>query len=165
MELILKQLNDAQDDLIFQSLEPHKLAYHIHEALKSAAIFPEFHEYAQLRDKFIIRIKYNKVIAELRSKPQVGLAIIKEQLAKMTIVDISSVLGIVGAAVTHKAADMLFPEARLNEQGLGELYQWSEPAGYYIINHGDNGLTLTRVHPGELNWTPKTKENGNVGNS
>lgn len=165
VEFVLKQLLEAKDDLIFQSIEPQKLAYHIHEALKSAAIYPEFSEYSKLRDKYTIRIRNNKVIAELKSKPIVGLSIIKEQLGKMTIVDVSSALGIIGAAVTHKISDMLFPDAHLNNHELNELYLWAEPSGYFIINHGDNGLTLTREHPGELNYVPSKNGSGNVGNT
>lgn len=162
LESVLKQLVEAKDDLVFQSLEPHRLAYSIHEALKSAAIYPEFYHYSLLRDKYTIRIKSNKVVAELKSKIIVGETIIREQLGKMTIVEVSDIMGVVGAAVTHKAGEMFFPDAHFTVEGLSELYQWSEPAGYFIINHGDNGLTLTRVHPGEMNWTPKTKTNGNV---
>lgn len=169
MESLLKQLVEAKDDLVFQSLEPHKLAYSIHEALKSAAIYPEFQHYSLLRDKYTIRIRSNKVIAELKSRATViGIGQIKEQMGKMNIVDVNTIMGVIGAAVANKAGEMYFPDAHFTDEGLAELYQWSEPAGYFIIHHGDNGLTLTRVHPGEMNWTPKTKENGkveNVGNS
>ncbi len=165
VELVLKQLLEAKDDLTFQSIEPQKLAYHIHEALKSAAIYPEFQEYALLRDKYTIRIRNNKVVAELKSKLSIGISVIREQLGKMTIVDVNNVTSIVGAAVTHKVPEMLFPDAHLSDISLSELYMWAEPAGYFIINHGDNGLTLTREHPGEMNYVPSKNGSGNVGNN
>ena len=165
VENILKQLLEAKDDLIFQSLEPQKLAYHIHEGMRSVAFYPEYSLYTQLRDKFVIRVRSNKVVAELRNKTIVALATVSEQLGKMTIVDVDNVMSVIGACVKHKAGEIYFPAAQFNDTMLNELYQWSEPAGYFIINHGVMGITLTRVHPGEINFVPKVKENGNVQNS
>lgn len=160
VENILKQLLEAKDDLAFPATEPQKLAYAIHEGLKSVAVYPEFSTYAELRNKFTFRVRQGKVIAEMKNKEIESIVAVRQQLSKMIIPVVSSVLGIVGAATSHKAPEMYFPDARINANELSELFQWSEPAGYYIINHDDMGLTITRTHPGEMNWTPKTKENG-----
>jgi hypothetical protein len=161
VEQVLKQLLEAQEDMVFLSQEPHKLAYAIHEGLKSSAIYPEFQKYAELRDKFTIRIRNGKVLAELKHRAPIPLGVVREQLGKMTLREITSATGIVGAAVANKSTEIYFPDAKLDSSSLSELYQWTEPAGYYIINHGDNGLTLTKIHPGEMNYTPISKVNGN----
>lgn len=161
VEHILRDLVNAQDDCVFQSLEPAKLAYNIHEAFKSATIFPEYASYASLGTKFKIRLRQGKVVAELRSKQVLALRIVQDQLSKMVLDSIENVMGIVGACVTHKATEMYFPNAHLTENELVSLLAWATPAGYFIINNDDAGVTLTKTNPGEMTWSP----NGNVHNS
>lgn len=156
VEPILRELLNAQDDVTYQSLEPQKLSYQLHEAFKSALVYPEYALYAPLRDKFTIRLRAGKVVAELKSKQLVALKVVKEQLSKMTIVEVNTVLGIVGATVTHKASEMYFPDAKLGEGELATLENWATPAGYFIINNYDNGVTLTKVNPGEMAWSPSS---------
>lgn len=158
VESILRELLAAEDDIVYQSLEPQKLSYHIHEALKSAAVYPEYAHYAPLRDKFTIRLRAGKVVAELKHKQLVALKVVREQLSKMTVPEVNTVLGIVGAAVTHKASEMYFPDAQLDDSNLRTLENWATPAGYFIVNNYDKGVTLTKVNPGEMAWQPS--ENG-----
>lgn len=154
VESILKELLNAQDDVTYQSLEPQKLSYQLHEALKSALVYPEYALYAPLREKFTIRLRAGKVVAELKHKQLVALKIVREQLSKMTVPEVNTVLGIVGAAVTHKASEMYFPDAKLGDSELATLENWATPAGYFIVNNYDNGVTLTKTNPGEMTWQP-----------
>jgi hypothetical protein len=149
---------NSNEDIIFQSLEPQKLAYSLHEALRAVGVYPEFQDYTKLRDKYHIRLRAGKVIAELKGKQVVALVV--EQLSKMVVKDITDALGIVGAATMHKAAEFYFPDAKLTHEDLISLYNWAEPVGYHIINSEEAGITLTKNHPGEMAWTPNTKNNG-----
>jgi hypothetical protein len=160
VESVLKDLLEATDDIAFVSTEPQRLAYCIHEALRSAAVYPEYTNYAELRNKFVIRVKSNKVLAEIRNRQPVALKIMKEQLSKMTLDEVTDVLGIVGAAVKHKATELHFPLAILSQDDLRTLYNWTVTSGYHIIHHDNAGLTLTKVHPGELAWIPSESNNG-----
>lgn len=154
VEPILRELLTATDDVIYQSLEPQKLSYQLHEALKSAGIYPEYAHYSALRDKFTIRLRAGKVVAEIKHRPLVALKVVTDPHSKMTIPEVNTVLGIVGAAVTHKAGEIYFPDAKLDESNLLTLSGWATPAGYFIINNYDNGVTLTKTDPGVVSWTP-----------
>lgn len=163
VESILRELLAAEDDVVYQSLEPTKLAYQIHEALKSASIYPEYSHYTPLRDKYTIRLRAGKVVAELKHKQLVALKVVREQLSKMTVPEVNTVLAIVGAVLTHKASEMYFPAAKLIESDLIALAGWATPAGYFIINNYDNGVTLTKTNPGEMTWQPQSSNNGGQG--
>ncbi len=78
----------------------------------------------------------------------------------MTVPEVNTVLAIVGAVLTHKASEMYFPDAKLNESDLVALAGWATPAGYFIINNYDNGVTLTKSNPGEMVWVPTGNGDG-----
>jgi len=160
VEHILRELLTATDDVVYQSLEPAKLAYQLHEGLKSAAVYPEYQAYADLRAKFVIRLKPGRVLLEFRGRPLVALKVVREQLSKMTVPEVADALGIVGAALTHKASEMVFPDAILNDDALATLHRWTSENGYHIINNYDRGVTLTKTHPGELAWEPPSNNGG-----
>lgn len=154
VEHILKDLLNATDDCVFVSPEPHKLAYQLHEALSNVAAYAEFTQYINIKSKYRVRVRQGKVVAELRGKEVVALKVVQEQLAKMRVADVTNVIGIVGACHIHKqATELYFPDAKLSALELATLYNWSDPAGFFIIHNGDAGVTLTRV-ASELAWSP-----------
>jgi len=152
----MDELLNAPDggDIIFQSVEPSKLAYRLHEAFRVARIYPEFAHYIPVTEQYLIRARYNRVILERRDKQMLAVKVVQEQLSKMKLDEVTDVLGIVGAAITHKSDEIYFPNAKLEVSDLKTLCNWTNEHGYYIINHDDSGLTLTRQNPGELAWSP-----------
>lgn len=157
VEYILKDLLNAQDDCAFGSLEPQKLAYHIHEAMASVNVLEEYTQYRGLKDKFRFRVRQGKVVAELKGKPVDAFRLVQETLSKMRIDEVDNVVGIIGACLANKVTEIYFPSAVLREDDLRTLLTWTEDTSWYIINHDEAGVTLTKTNPGELAWSP----NGN----
>lgn len=159
IEPLLDQLLTSSDDVIFRCDEPQKVAYQLHEALKSAGFFPEYQKYLVIRDKFTIRTRAGKVIAELKTRPIIdSIKGMKVPPPKVTIDAVLNPLEIVGATIANnKPEEIYFPVSKLSEAELSELYIWASFVNYFIINHGDNGVTLTKDKPQFplAAWEPK----------
>jgi hypothetical protein len=150
---ILDQLLDASSDVEFATEAPHKLAYHLHNGMAASGHFADFAKYAGLAGKFKIRVRPGKIICELRS-PKGALDMFKTGTAKMTLPHIIDITQIIGAVIQHKAPQMYFPDATLTPSELTLLFKWTEGNGYYILNHDDAGVTVTKEKTG-LEWRPQ----------
>ena len=146
--------NGNTDDIVLVSTEPIKLAYQIHEGLKVADIYPEYAKYRKLIEVYKFKTKYDKVIAERRDKIVEAKTILNQQLSKMVVEEAIDVMSIIGAATKHKANELYFPNVVLENGELDRLYEWCKPAGLFIINNQDLGITLTKSDPGELRYEP-----------
>jgi len=152
VEKFLRQMSEASTSLEWESEEPYKLAYYIREGIHVAN--QREHPYGKLAGKFIIRSKKNKVIAQLRVlSPEYSE--LKRTLNKMVLPGLKKLLEVVGASIQHKAEEMYFPDAELDDEAIERLYKWTCENQYYIVL--GEGLTLTVLDPGESKWSPKTK--------
>lgn len=115
---------------------------------KSKGITP----YHNLKDEWIIRNKGTKVVAERRQV--VALEALTAAMNRMEMENLYTVVEIVGAAITHKANQMYFPDAALIEDDKKSLYNWCQKHGYYLVV-AEVGVTLTKNDPGEAAWTPE----------
>jgi hypothetical protein len=142
------------EDISFVSTSPVKLSYQLHEAFDVADTYMEYVQYRPLKKLFKIRVRSDRVVCERKGKPVDAKAILEQQLSKMTIDNVEDILGVIGAATKHKASEMYFPKAVLEDDELSKLYKWTSISGYYIINNYDVGITITKVNPGELAYEP-----------
>lgn len=137
--------------------DPGKTAYQIREGIKVAKLRTrekpdEFRDYASLASKYIIRSGEGEVIAEPRDLvPEITPS--QAISSRMTLPNLESNLEIVGAVITHKIADMFFPDADSSDENLVSIYSWSSKNGYHIIK-SDVGITLTKNEPGDIEWKP-----------
>jgi hypothetical protein len=155
VEQFLKQMVDAKDSLTWVtdgSEQTRKLAYYLREAISYARRNGEtYPEYAELRDKFILRERDKKLIAEIREYTPVLM--MAQALSKMQVNGVGDVMGIVGACVQHGAAkEIYFPDASLTDADCDILYKWGLVSGYHLIV--GEGVTVTKEDPGEIKWTP-----------
>ena len=153
-DLLLAVNNKSDDDVVFTSTNPNKLSYQLHEALDVADTFTEYTKYRVIKEHYRIRVRFDRVIAECKTKPVDAKAILSGQLSKMTVDDADTVLEVIGAAIKNNLNEMYFPNAELIDSELADLYKWTSVNGYYIINNYEVGITLTRVNPGELAYEP-----------
>lgn len=152
----LDRLVKAQSRVEWESDHPAEDAYRIREgihassarALTNGQPNEPYYSYALLQQKYVIRTAAGRVIAERKDvTPVVAL---REAHAAMTLPNVKDEMGVVGAAITHEAHRMHFPDA--GECDLEAVYSWAKQNGYYMVV--GEGITLTRDDPGGLGWKP-----------
>jgi len=160
---LLDQLLEATSNIEWPSENPVADAYAMREGIYAASIrqlSPDgepnepYYSYARLSAKYTFRTAANKVIAELRDV--VPIIALQKAHATMTIRDVEDEMGVVGAAILHKASRMFFPDATPETTDLVAVYQWACQNEYYIVASHE-GITLTKENPGELAWTPSNR--------
>jgi len=138
------------------------LAYQLREGINAAKSFsvvdPAFKEYAKLLARFVMRVRAGKVVAEPRDALPNPVA----TLARMQIDDAKTLYEVIGAAIKHKAHEMHFPNARLDNGELDKLWLWAESTDYAIIR-SDEGLTLTMNDVEEFKWKPPSVQKLSTG--
>lgn len=141
----LDELVAAEGDMQWESTDP-LLAYRIREGIAAAAHL-KIEQYAKLTNKYIIRSRKNKVVAELRNRLDIdalrsGLA---EPAEKLTIRDAISLPEIIGACVAHNADELYFPLAVLEEDELDKLKNYAKGKHLEVLDHEDEGITLRKL--------------------
>lgn len=157
----LKEMIEEQGErrLVWFHDDPSKLSFWIREGIKVAQqhafdknkkpVEP-YISYARLLMKYKIRIGRNQVIAEPREVTP--LDTVRESLNnKMVLPGIEDEYGLVGAAITHGADEMFFPDATEETCNLVALHNWTSKNGYSIIP-SEEGITLTRRDVGDIAW-------------
>ncbi len=138
------------------------MAYQLREGINAAKSFsvvdPAFKEYAKLLARFVMRVRAGKVVAEPRDALPNPVA----TLARMQIDDAKTLYEVIGAAIKHKAHEMHFPNARLDNGELDKLWLWAESTDYAIIR-SDEGLTLTMNDVEEFKWKPPSVQKLSTG--
>lgn len=147
---LLDQMVQAQQDLTWPSTNAHMLCYHIREAMTVAEKL-KIEPYDGLKVNWIIRNRGTKVVAERKNVET--LQALQAAMSNMELENVDSAMGIVGAAIMHKAHQMYFPDARLNPDDVLALYSWCHKHGYFLVV-AEVGVTITKDDPGEVAWTP-----------
>jgi hypothetical protein len=161
----LEYLSTATDDVSFNSDDATKLARHLFEGIKFAENkikndaenndIETYKKYAALKNKYIIRVKENKVHCELRDGVQIALPMKQElNMSKMILNGVTDYLEVIGAVVMHRQDQMHFPDFNDWDE-LTSIYHWSTANGYYIISHQltNQGVTLTKTES-DMIWRP-----------
>lgn len=160
VEPYLVQMVDAQGEIQFPAEEPSDFAYRLREGISASKehaldqnknpIEP-FARYASLQAKYLIRVKGSMVVCEPRDI--VPVARLRATLGHVNIPDVHDTLGIIGAAITHKAPVMIFPDYKSDIVDPRRIHAWAQSNGYFLVL-SDAHLTLTKENPGELAWQP-----------
>ncbi len=137
-----------------------KLAYQVREAFAAAERIPEFRRFAILRERFVIRSRDGKVIAEPRVKSPFE-APVATVFGKVSLEGISTAQQAIGAVIKHNIEEIHLPDfPSMPPDDVSELqllFKWTSTNEIYIVNHFGAGITLTRRRPvPELEWTPPT---------
>lgn len=149
---LLDQMVKATTDLMWPSENAHMLGYHLREAM-SVAKSKKIEPYHELKDKFVIRNRGTRVIAEKRHVETITA--LQAALSKVVLSNIETLVQIVGAAIEHKAHELFFPDAALAvEEDKLTLYKWCQKNGYHMIL-AEVGVTLTKEEVGDIEWTPE----------
>lgn len=146
VETYLQQMVDARGQIEFPADDAARFAYELREGINASRHFAAtgeepFISYAKLHPKYVIRTKGTRVICEPRD---VILSVKAQTLGQVSIPDVVDPLGIIGAAIMHKAPIMIFPDA--SDETIidkSKLQTWCEKNSYELIV-ADNHVTLTR---------------------
>jgi len=138
----LDELVDAKVNMEWRASDPNKFAYQLREGIAVAMIYKEqYPTYANLRDKFSIKILKDRVVAQLKDT----LDIQPVAHGRITLTGVSSVLDIVASAVQHKAPTMHFPNASTADADVVKLRKWCEISDYVCeVDQSGNGVYLTK---------------------
>lgn len=152
----LEELTQTEGRVEWRATDASKTAYHIRQGFavsEKLAPTEPYATFARLKERFVIRVRGDKVIAEPRTSAP---SEIKQGMLAMTLPENMDVMEIIGAAVQHKAQKMFFPQdATLEESDLLALFRWSNNNDYYIVV-AEVGITLTKEDVGDLAWQPST---------
>jgi len=148
---LLEQMLVARTNLMWPSKNAHMLGYHIREAL-TIAKKEKIEPFDKLKERFVIRNKGDHVVAELKDIEE--LDTIQSVMSRVTLEGLVTLMEIVGGAINHKADQMFFPSADLEDGEVEKLYIWAQKNSYFLIV-ADSGVTLSKSDPGEAKWEPK----------
>ena len=151
VEPLLVQMMNATGNLSWPSDNAHMLAYHLREAMTVASKDSKS-PYHELKQKFMIRNKGTRVVAELRDVTDI-VAHIQSAKPKLVLDGLGTLVELVGAVITHEAHEMFFPDARLTEEDARNLWRWATPRDYYLVI--GEGITIAKDDPGDAKWTPE----------
>lgn len=136
------------------SIGPQQMAYYVHQAIHASKFNNTYARYSSLASKWKIRPRQDKLIFELKEIKFVNTEM-TQSLMKMVFDEITEVTGIVGCMVKHKPFEGFFPSAILIPSELETLYNWTSKNNYFIINHAEDGVTVTEEDIG-VSWQPTT---------
>lgn len=160
VEPYLEQMVHADAEIQFPAEEPSDFAFKLREGIKASKEYAldvekqpvePYISYSGLMSKFIIRVKGPLVICEPRDV--IPLARLRQTLGQVSLPEVKDTLGIIGAAITHKAPIMVFPNANASSVEADRLNFWASNNDYFLVIT-DNHVTLTKENPGELAWKP-----------
>lgn len=128
------------------------LGYHLREAMTLAKKLGKS-PYDTLKDRFTIRNRGDRVVAELKNIETIQA--LQNLMSRMELPDVTGITEIVGAAIMHdQATEIYFPDAVLGVDEAKDLYGWTSVRGYHLVV-AEVGVTLTKNDPGEAAWKPE----------
>lgn len=136
VEPFLELMFNSDSALEWETPDPQKLAYYLREGISAAAIVlgkdptnEKMQNFVSIRGKYVIRIKGNKVVAELRNALPMAVAQVKK-LKTVYLPDITDLSQIVGAVakyiVEERKEELKIPNFDLTEDELDQLSLYLE---------------------------------------
>lgn len=131
VEPFLELMYNSDSTLEWETPDPQKLAYYLREGISAAAAVLEkdptnikMQNFVSVRAKYVIRIKGNKVVAELRNALPMAVSQVKK-LKTVYLPDITSLSEIIGAVAKYmleeKKEEIKVPNFDLDEEELQQL--------------------------------------------
>lgn len=135
-------LVNAKASFEWRVSNPQKFAYQLREAFKVANQYKEqYPQYKDLKDNFIIRVTRTGVFAQKKDV----LDIQPVALGKITIDSARTPMEVAGAAITHNAPIMYFPNASLDPVDVEKMRKWAEASDYSLnIDNNNAGVILNK---------------------
>ncbi|KKL91267.1 hypothetical protein LCGC14_1896350 [marine sediment metagenome] len=143
----LDDMLESKSTLTWPTHDAKTLTYKIREALYAAQKHPEFRQYHPLKNWFRIRSRGGGgwVEAEYIGPIQNSLGDVHtpEGYVEPDVVDVESIVGSC-IKLSHFANEIFFPKANLSNEGRLALYRWGKKEDWKLIDHGPEGVTMTR---------------------
>jgi hypothetical protein len=154
----LKEMVNSNEEIVWLSKDPNKFRYILHQAFEAAVAlvdeYPQYAQFAQLKDKFKIVTDGNKVIA--RPKKVGGVAKLRVTEARMVFDDVSTVGEIIAAlSQHHEPTELVFRDVELTKADLTSLYLVTEKYEYHIIPASETLTLSKREEDTDIAWTPE----------
>lgn len=152
-EFLTLMVNAVDESLEWQTVDPSQLAYYIREGI-SASVFiykngtddERLKEFSQLKSKFIIKIKGNKVIAALRNEMPFAVMSVK-RIKSVYLPNVTTLTQIVGAVAKYileeNKEQITIPNSSLNQDEFDKLESYLNSKSL-IIEVGENELVILR---------------------
>jgi len=157
VEPFLELMYNSDSTLEWETPDPQKLAYYLREGISAAAAAlakdptnEKMQNFVSLRGKYVIRIKGNKVVAELRNALPMAVSQVKK-LKTVYLPDITDLSQIVGAVakyiIEERKEELRIPNYDLTEDQLQQLSIYLETKllqaniidGVLVIGESDGG--------------------------
>lgn len=138
----LDVLVNAKSSFEWRVSNPNKFAYQLREGFKVARQYKDQYPlYANISDKFIVRVTQNSVFAQMKDV----LDVQPIAAGKITIDNARTPMEVVGAAILHNAPIMHFPNASLDPKDVEKLHAWSNISDYSCnIANNNDGIILNK---------------------
>lgn len=159
LEILLN--NQTEFQIRFKSshvANPNTLAHNIRAAISASQHYEEYRGFADLKDRYRIRVVGIYVICELRNSidsdisnqaqkiaSSVSPVIVAERLNKVSYKEINTLLGMAGCIVSNpNIQEFNFPEASLSPDDQVRLIKLAESKGYKVTLNQDKGIEVIK---------------------
>jgi len=154
VEKFLSMMVSANENLEWETTDPNKLAYYLREGISASGTLhrnnndERLKNFSELKSKFIIRVKENKVIAQLRTEIPLAIMSVKK-LKSVYLPNISTLTEVVGAVAEYIVGEdkeqITIPNSDLSEVEFDKLAMYLKPKGLKIEINGSELIISGRV--------------------
>ena len=147
-------VNAVDESLEWQTVDPNKLAYYIREGISASSFIykngtdddEKLKEFSQLKSKFIIKIKENRVIAVLRSEMPVAVMSVKK-IKSVYLPNVTTLTQVVGAVakyiIEENKEQITIPNTNLSNEESVKLERYLSSKNLKV-EVGENELVILR---------------------
>lgn len=154
VERFLLMMIDANENLEWETTDPSKLAYYLREGISASGTLyknlnhedEKIRRFSELKSKFIIKVKENKVIASLRNEMPVAVMSVKK-LRSVYLPNISTLTEVVGAVAKYMVEEgkeqITIPNSSLDSSEFGKLEAYLKSKKLKIEVNG-SGIVISK---------------------
>ena len=146
-------VNAVDESLEWQTVDPNKLAYYIREGISASSFIyknetddEKLKEFSQLKSKFIIKIRENRVIAVLRSEMPVAVMSVK-RIKSVYLPNVTTLTQVVGAVakyiIEENKEQITIPNTNLSNEESVKLERYLSSKNLKV-EVGENELVILR---------------------
>lgn len=147
------------DKIFFESDNPSQLAYRLREAIFTAGKYTEFSQFQRLSGEYKVSVLINGVECVRSVRDGQHVASPARKVGTVHLPEITSLTGLLGAAIRFGHADeLVFGNVSLHSGDKLRLYEWTGQRDWQYIDHEGAGITLTKREVDEdLLWEPEDR--------
>lgn len=147
VEKFLIMMVNANENLEWETTDPSKLAYYLREGISASGTLngklisedEQLKNFSELKSKFIIKVKANKVIAQLRTESPSAVMSVKK-LRSVYLPNVSTLTEVVGAVAKYMVEEgkeqITIPSSDLSEDEFDKVALYLQPKGLKIEING-----------------------------